>query len=80
MRKPIVVPDVGYAAPLMSVWYGRTSERIFAGERIVELLLGAATFDVPAPCTGYLVEKTAWPPERVAVGQIIGYIEEEPDT
>jgi pyruvate/2-oxoglutarate dehydrogenase complex dihydrolipoamide acyltransferase (E2) component len=79
MRRPIVVPDVGYAAPLMSVWYGRTSERIFAGERIVELLLGAATFDVPAPCTGYLVEKTAWPPDRVAVGQVVGYIEEEPD-
>jgi pyruvate/2-oxoglutarate dehydrogenase complex dihydrolipoamide acyltransferase (E2) component len=79
MRRPIIIPNVGFATPEMSVWYARTSERIFAGDRIVELLLGAATFDVPAPCTGYLVEKIALPPDRVVVGQVVGYIEEEPE-
>jgi pyruvate/2-oxoglutarate dehydrogenase complex dihydrolipoamide acyltransferase (E2) component len=79
MRRPIIVPNVGFPTPVMSVWYARTSERIFAGDRIVELLLGAATFDVPSPCTGYLVEKIALPPDRVVVGQVVGYIEEEPD-
>jgi pyruvate/2-oxoglutarate dehydrogenase complex dihydrolipoamide acyltransferase (E2) component len=79
MRRPIVVPNVGYPAPTMSVWYVRPGERISAGDRIVELLLGAATFDVPSPCTGYFVEKTAWPPDRVAVGDVVGWIEVEAD-
>jgi pyruvate/2-oxoglutarate dehydrogenase complex dihydrolipoamide acyltransferase (E2) component len=77
MRKPIVVPNVGYPAPALSVWYARPGERVLAGDRVVELLLGAATFDVPSPCTGYLVERVACPPDTVHVGDTVGWIEEE---
>ncbi len=78
MRKAIVVPEVGVAAPQLSVWYARPGEQVYAGDRVVELLLGAATFDIAAPCSGRLVERSAWPHDHVAAGQVLGYIEEDP--
>jgi pyruvate/2-oxoglutarate dehydrogenase complex dihydrolipoamide acyltransferase (E2) component len=77
MRKAIVAPDIGVAAPLVSIWYARPGEWLYAGDRVVELLTGSATFDVAAPCTGRLIEKAAWPDDAVSAGQILGYIDEE---
>ncbi len=77
MRRPIVMPDLGVAVAVVSVWYARPGEQLYAGDRVVELLLGTATFNVAAPCTGTLVERAAWPDEAVTPGQVLGYIEEE---
>ncbi len=77
MRKAIVVPELGAAAPQLSLWYARPGEQVYAGDRVVELLLGAATFDVAAPCSGRLVERSAWPADRVQAGQVLGYIEDD---
>ena len=77
MRKAVVVPDVGFPDPVLSVWYALPGERVYAGDRVAELLLGSATFDVAAPCSGLLVEKLAGPDDRVAVGQVLGYVEED---
>jgi pyruvate/2-oxoglutarate dehydrogenase complex dihydrolipoamide acyltransferase (E2) component len=79
MRRPILVPELGVAVSVVSIWYARPGERLHAGDRVVELLLGAATFDVAAPCTGTLVERSVWPDESVLPGQVLGYIEEEDD-
>ena len=79
MRSPVVVPEVGAARPTLSVWYVRPGERVYAGDRVAELLLGVATFDVPAPCSGLFVERVARPDDPVAPGQVLGYIEEDPD-
>ena len=38
---------------------------------------GSATFDVAAPFAGTLVEQCAVPAERVAAGQVLGYLESE---
>ena len=77
MLRAIVVPEVGAQAPRVSAWYAHPGEQVYAGDRVVELLLGAATFDVTAPCSGRLAERTAWVPDLVAVGQVLGYIEED---
>jgi pyruvate/2-oxoglutarate dehydrogenase complex dihydrolipoamide acyltransferase (E2) component len=77
MRRPIVVPDLGVPIAVVSVWYARPGERLYAGDRVVELLLGTATFDVAAPCTGPLAERTAWADDAVTPGQVLGYIDEE---
>jgi pyruvate/2-oxoglutarate dehydrogenase complex dihydrolipoamide acyltransferase (E2) component len=71
------VPEVGIPAPVLSAWFARPGEYVYTGDRVAELLLGAATFDVPAPCTGRFVEMAAWPRDRLAAGQVLGYIEEE---
>jgi pyruvate/2-oxoglutarate dehydrogenase complex dihydrolipoamide acyltransferase (E2) component len=61
----------------VSVWFAHVGERVFAGDRMVELLLGAATFDVAAPCSGQLVEQVALAGDRPAIGQVLGYVEED---
>jgi pyruvate/2-oxoglutarate dehydrogenase complex dihydrolipoamide acyltransferase (E2) component len=77
MREPIVVPDLGAPKMVLSVWYVKPGEVVFAGDRVAELLLGSATFDIAAPCAGKLVEQCASPAERLTAGQIIGLIEIE---
>ena len=77
MRKPVVMPDVGDAMPAVSVWFVRPGERVYAGDRLVEILIAGATIDVPAPVSGRLHTKNVQPDEPVTPGQVLGYIEEE---
>src|SRR5687768_12878639 len=69
MREPIVVPDLGLSSVVLSVWYVKPGEAVFAGDRLVELLLGNATFDIVATHAGTLAEQRAWPDDRLTTGQ-----------
>jgi pyruvate/2-oxoglutarate dehydrogenase complex dihydrolipoamide acyltransferase (E2) component len=71
------MPDVGSGPLTVSVWLARPGERVYAGDRLVEILMSGATFDVSSPATGRLVEKLASPDEVVTPGQILGFVEEE---
>lgn len=75
MREPIVAPDLSSAGVVVSVWYVKPGETVFAGDRLVELLLGGATFDVPASASGTLLEQAVLPAEGVTAGQVLGYLE-----
>lgn len=79
MRKPIVAPDLGAEAPVLNLWLARPGDRVYAGDRVIEMLLDAATVDVSAPCSGRLGERLAWPADRLEPGQVLGYIETEDD-
>jgi pyruvate/2-oxoglutarate dehydrogenase complex dihydrolipoamide acyltransferase (E2) component len=79
MREPIVAPDLGWPHLVVSVWYVKPGEEVFAGDRVVELLLGSATFAIAAPCSGKLIEQRAVIGERVSPGQEIGSIDSEPE-
>lgn len=79
MRKSIVVPDLDSSSIFLSVWYVKPGEKVYAGDRLVELLLGTATFDVTAACAGVLTEQRAWIDERVEAGQVVGYLETQGD-
>ena len=69
----IVLPDLG-ASAVVSLWYVQPGERVFEGDRVVEVLIPGATFDVAAPATGVLQERFVQPSERVTVGQPLGVI------
>lgn len=75
MRKPVVMPEVGAAEAVVSAWFVQPGERVYAGDRLVELLLGGATVDVSAPASGVLREKAVLPDQRVTPGQVLGYLE-----
>ena len=75
MREPILVPDLGVEHVVLSVWYVKPGEEVFRGDRLVELLLGSATFDVTASAAGMLVEQCAGPADRLTPGQIVGFLE-----
>ncbi len=79
MREPIIVPDLGVADVVLSVWYVKPGEEVFRGDRLVELLLGSATFDVTATAAGILTEHDAVPGDRVRSGQVVGCIKTSVD-
>ena len=76
MRSPVLMPDLGTPATL-SVWFASTGDAVYAGDRLVEVLVGGATFDVPSPVSGRLAEKSAWPDDALTPGQVLGVIEED---
>jgi pyruvate/2-oxoglutarate dehydrogenase complex dihydrolipoamide acyltransferase (E2) component len=77
MPTPILLPDLGTAPVVLSVWFAAVGDRVYEGDRLVEVLVDGATFDVPAPTTGRLAEKWAYPDDRLNPGQTLGMVEEE---
>ena len=75
MRKPILVPPLDWHSIVLSVWYVKPGEAVFAGDRLVELLLGGATFEVTAGASGIMREQCARADDRLNAGQVLGYLE-----
>jgi pyruvate/2-oxoglutarate dehydrogenase complex dihydrolipoamide acyltransferase (E2) component len=75
MKADIILPDLGASPAVLSIWFAEPGEAIFEGERLVEILVGAATFDVAAPATGTLVEQSTLPADVLAPGQVLGVVE-----
>ena len=74
MRTEILLPDLGAAPVVLSAWLADAGEEVYEGDRLVEVLVNGATFDVPAPVSGRLVEKRAHPDQPITVGQVLGYV------
>ena len=77
MRTPITLPELGAPHVVLSVWYVKPGETVARGEKLVEVLAGAATFDVVSPAPGRLAEQRAHPRERLHAGQVLGELESE---
>jgi pyruvate/2-oxoglutarate dehydrogenase complex dihydrolipoamide acyltransferase (E2) component len=75
MRTPILLPELGAAPVLLSAWFANTGEAVYSGDRLVEVVVGGATFDVSSPATGRLAEKLALPADRLSPGQVLGTVE-----
>jgi pyruvate/2-oxoglutarate dehydrogenase complex dihydrolipoamide acyltransferase (E2) component len=76
MRKPVHLPAIGADHPVVSVWLAGLGDMVYAGDRLVEILIEGAIIDVTAPVTGRVAEKHVLPSDRVAPGQLLGTIEE----
>ena len=75
MPSDIVLPELGAAPVWLSVWFADLGDEVYEGDRLVEVLVRGATFDVAAPATGRLKEKRALPNDRVETGQVLGVLE-----
>jgi pyruvate/2-oxoglutarate dehydrogenase complex dihydrolipoamide acyltransferase (E2) component len=62
---------------VLSVWFAEVGETVFEGERLIEVLVGGATFDVAAPATGRLAVKHVRDRDVLQVGQVLGEIDPE---
>jgi pyruvate/2-oxoglutarate dehydrogenase complex dihydrolipoamide acyltransferase (E2) component len=76
MRTPVLMPDLG-APVALSLWFAAPGDTVFEGDRLVEVLIAGATFDVSAPATGRLVERLAWPRDVLTPGQVLGIVEDD---
>jgi len=74
------LPDLG--APeqgaTLSAWLVDQGSEVVAGDRVVEILVGNATVDLPAPASGVLREVLVAEEEPVATGQLLAIITEVP--
>jgi pyruvate/2-oxoglutarate dehydrogenase complex dihydrolipoamide acyltransferase (E2) component len=75
MQAAIVLPELGAAPVVLSTWFADPGDTVFEGDRLVEVLADGATFDVPAPATGRLVERRALADDRLVPGQVLGAVE-----
>jgi pyruvate/2-oxoglutarate dehydrogenase complex dihydrolipoamide acyltransferase (E2) component len=75
----IVLPDLGGRPAALTVWFARPGDRVFAGERVAEVAIDGATFEVAAPVDGTLIALAAYPRDRVAAGQRLGSIRPDPE-
>lgn len=80
MQAEIVLPELGAGPVVLSLWFADPGDLVFTGDRLVEVLVDGATFDVAAPATGRLAEKRAFPDDRLSPGQVLGMVEvQEPE-
>jgi pyruvate/2-oxoglutarate dehydrogenase complex dihydrolipoamide acyltransferase (E2) component len=75
MRTEIILPELGAGPVTLSAWFADPGDLIFEGDRLVEVLVGGATFDVSAPATGRLAEKRVFLDARIQPGQVLGSVE-----
>ncbi|MGH7170901.1 MAG: biotin/lipoyl-containing protein [Gemmataceae bacterium] len=76
---PIILPELGAAPVRLSLWFSRPGDLVFEGDRVVEVVVAGATFDVSAPATGRLIERRAWPRDPPTPGQVLGVMDCEPE-
>jgi len=73
----VILPDLGTGLDVpivVSHWFAARGDEVLEGDRLVELLVGPATFDVPAPTTGRLAEIRSEEDDPVAPGAVLGLI------
>jgi pyruvate/2-oxoglutarate dehydrogenase complex dihydrolipoamide acyltransferase (E2) component len=72
----IVLPDLGTDNATFSLWYVRPGDRVYEGDRVAEVLIPGATFDVSAPVSGILTERLTLPNDLLAPGQVLGIVQD----
>lgn len=75
MHANIILPELGATPVRLSVWFADPGDMVYEGDRLVEVLVDGATFDVPAPVTGRLSSCLAFPDEPIHAGQVLGVLE-----
>jgi pyruvate dehydrogenase E2 component (dihydrolipoamide acetyltransferase) len=75
----VYLPELGenITKATVSYWYFEEGMSVVEGNDLVEMTTDKATFNVPAPCSGAIVEIMAHEGDVVEVGSVLATIEEE---
>jgi len=76
LKLPELGNDAGEEATV-SFWYFEEGEQVSEGEDIVEMVTDKATFNVPCPVAGTLVEVRTPDGDKVKVGDVMAVLETE---
>lgn len=76
--KQIVVPHLGegVAEVTFVVWLKRSGERVSCGEVVAEIMTDKINVEVEAPAAGILRHAGVSPNDVIAVGAVLGTIEQ----
>jgi pyruvate dehydrogenase E2 component (dihydrolipoamide acetyltransferase) len=76
-RHLLTLPDLGLGSQPIStsVWLVDEGNEVSEGDRVLEVVSGVVTVDLPAPASGILVEQLVGEDETIAVGQPLAIIE-----
>ena len=78
----VVLPDLGTGpdAPIIvSHWFASRGDAVWEGDRLVEVTVGPATFDVPAPWSGRLAEIRGAEDDRIEPGTVLALVAVDED-
>jgi pyruvate/2-oxoglutarate dehydrogenase complex dihydrolipoamide acyltransferase (E2) component len=73
----VILPDLGTGPDVpivVSHWFAARGDKVWEGERLVEVLVGPATFDVPSPVSGRLAQIRGLEDDRVEAGSVLGMV------
>jgi pyruvate/2-oxoglutarate dehydrogenase complex dihydrolipoamide acyltransferase (E2) component len=73
----VILPDLGPGPDVpifVSHWFAARGDKVWEGERLVEVLVGPATFDVPSPVSGRLAQIHGLEDDRVEAGSVLGMV------
>jgi pyruvate/2-oxoglutarate dehydrogenase complex dihydrolipoamide acyltransferase (E2) component len=73
----VILPDLGTGPDVpivVSHWFAARGNEVWEGDRLVEVLVGPATFDVAAPATGHLAEIRVREEDQVVPGAVLGLV------
>lgn len=73
----VILPDLGTGPDVpivVSHWFALRGDEVWEGDRLVEVVVGPATFDVPAPSTGRLAEIRGQEDDTVVPGAVLGLV------
>ena len=76
----VILPDLGTGPDVpivVSHWFAARGDEVWEGDRLVEVLVGPATFDVPAPASGRLAEIRGQEDDQVRPGAVLGRVATE---
>jgi pyruvate/2-oxoglutarate dehydrogenase complex dihydrolipoamide acyltransferase (E2) component len=78
-RVPVILPDLGTPTARVSLWFAEPGDLVYEGDRLLEVSIGEATFDVGAPATGWLAERLVWPNDELRPQQLLGTVSVAPE-
>jgi pyruvate/2-oxoglutarate dehydrogenase complex dihydrolipoamide acyltransferase (E2) component len=73
----VILPDLGTGPDVpivVSHWFAARGDEVLEGDRLVEVLVGPATFDVSSPVTGRLAEIRGREDDEVVPGTVLGLV------
>jgi len=74
----VVVPELGEGikSATVSYWYFKEGEKVAQNDDLVELATEKATFNLPSPCSGRVIEIFFQEGDTVNIGEVLANIEE----
>lgn len=75
----VYLPELGEGIEkaTISYWYFQEGQEVKEGEDLVEVATDKATFNVPSPATGILLQVLAEEGEKVNIGEPLAVIEDK---